>query len=421
MSTGDEGARQLLQPRDNLPPLHLRRQDAADAGSSSKCVRGPVGTPAQPGFPCQGPATPRANRAREPRPCGGCRLPASGGWTGSGVPPRLSRGAPGRQCPWGRGVNPAPVTVQLCHERAGPGERPNWAEGGAQGSGRHVWQLRGLAKELSDEIQIQVFDKLVLLNPGIEAEQILMAPSSFMKLQTNRDGAASLSYHVLDGPEKVPVVHIDEKGFLVTGSVMGTSTIEVTAQEPFGTNQAIIVGVKVSAPRPRGKSSRPCTQSPSSAASCGSSQPSPISQHVMFSPWSQASTLLWEGCHVIPLDQENPRASTTPTYWCGRGRDSTLAPRFPVCGAPQALLNSAHASPGQGGQDRNQNSSSPCLRGASCCTWVPAIPSQPWLDLQPGAGLWGLPLALPPSGPGWLGPELQGWPSHASYCPRSVT
>ncbi|XP_045407447.1 nuclear pore membrane glycoprotein 210 isoform X2 [Lemur catta] len=107
-------------------------------------------------------------------------------------------------------------------------------------------QLRGLAKELSDEIQIQVFDKLVLLNPGIEAEQILMAPSSFMKLQTNRDGAASLSYRVLDGPEKVPVVHIDAKGFLVSGAVMGTSTIEVTAQEPFGTNQTIIVGVKVS-------------------------------------------------------------------------------------------------------------------------------------------------------------------------------
>uniref|UniRef100_A0A2K6GN68 Nucleoporin 210 n=1 Tax=Propithecus coquereli TaxID=379532 RepID=A0A2K6GN68_PROCO len=103
-------------------------------------------------------------------------------------------------------------------------------------------QLRGLAKELSDEIQIQVFDKLLLLNPGIEAEQILMAPNSFTKLQTNRDGAASLSYRVLDGPEKVPVVHIDEKGFLVPG----TSTIEVTAREPFGTNQTIIVGVKVS-------------------------------------------------------------------------------------------------------------------------------------------------------------------------------
>ncbi|KAM9592535.1 nuclear pore membrane glycoprotein 210 [Trichechus inunguis] len=107
-------------------------------------------------------------------------------------------------------------------------------------------QLHGLAKELSDEIQIQVFEKLLLLNPEIEAEQILMSPNSFIKLQTNRDGAASLSYHVLDGPEKVPVVHIDEKGFLVSGSMIGTSTVEVIAQEPFGANQTIIVAVKVS-------------------------------------------------------------------------------------------------------------------------------------------------------------------------------
>lgn len=60
-----------------------------------------------------------------------------------------------------------------------------------------------------------------------------------------RDGAASLSYRVLDGPEKVPVVHVDEKGFLTSGSVIGTSTIEVTAQEPFGANQTIIFAVKV--------------------------------------------------------------------------------------------------------------------------------------------------------------------------------
>uniref|UniRef100_G3SLU3 Nucleoporin 210 n=1 Tax=Loxodonta africana TaxID=9785 RepID=G3SLU3_LOXAF len=106
-------------------------------------------------------------------------------------------------------------------------------------------QLHGLAKELSDEIQIQVFEKLLLLNPEIEAEQILMSPNSFTKLQTNRDGAASLSYHVLDGPEKVPVVHVDEKGFLVSGSMIGTSTVEVIAQEPFGANQTIIVAVKV--------------------------------------------------------------------------------------------------------------------------------------------------------------------------------
>uniref|UniRef100_A0A8C4M9B7 Nucleoporin 210 n=1 Tax=Equus asinus asinus TaxID=83772 RepID=A0A8C4M9B7_EQUAS len=107
-------------------------------------------------------------------------------------------------------------------------------------------QLHGLARELSDEIQVQVYEKLLLLNPEIEAEQILMSPNSFLRLQTNRDGAATLSYRVLDGPEKVALVHIDEKGFLVSGSAIGTSTIEVTAQEPFGANQTIIVAVKVS-------------------------------------------------------------------------------------------------------------------------------------------------------------------------------
>ncbi|DAA16796.1 TPA: nucleoporin 210 [Bos taurus] len=107
-------------------------------------------------------------------------------------------------------------------------------------------QLLGLAKELSDEIQIQVFEKLRLLSPEVEAEHVLMSPNSFIKLQTNRDGAASLSYRVLDGPEKVPVVHVDEKGFLASGSVIGTSMVEVTAQEAFGANQTIIVAVKVS-------------------------------------------------------------------------------------------------------------------------------------------------------------------------------
>lgn len=62
---------------------------------------------------------------------------------------------------------------------------------------------------------------------------------------SQRDGTASLSYRILDGPEKVPIVHINEKGFLVSGSTVGTATIEVTAQEPFGVNQSIIVAVKV--------------------------------------------------------------------------------------------------------------------------------------------------------------------------------
>ncbi|XP_009565294.2 nuclear pore membrane glycoprotein 210 isoform X5 [Cuculus canorus] len=106
-------------------------------------------------------------------------------------------------------------------------------------------QFHNMAKELSDEIQIQVFEKLHLVTPEVEAEQILMTPNSFIKLQTNRDPVASLSYRVLDGPDKVPVVTIDERGFLSSGSLIGSSTIEVISKELFGINQTIVVAVKV--------------------------------------------------------------------------------------------------------------------------------------------------------------------------------
>ncbi|KFP80077.1 Nuclear pore membrane glycoprotein 210, partial [Acanthisitta chloris] len=106
-------------------------------------------------------------------------------------------------------------------------------------------QFYNMARELSDEIQIQVFEKLHLVTPEVEAEQILMSPNSFIKLQTNRDRVAFLSYRVLDGPDKVPVVKIDERGFLNSGSLTGSSTIEVISQESFGINQTIIAAVKV--------------------------------------------------------------------------------------------------------------------------------------------------------------------------------
>ncbi|NXA33455.1 PO210 protein, partial [Eudromia elegans] len=106
-------------------------------------------------------------------------------------------------------------------------------------------QFYNMARELSDEIQIQVYEKLHLVTPEVEAEQILMSPNSFIKLQTNRDRVASLSYRVLDGPDKVPVVQIDERGFLNSGSLVGSSTIEVISQESFGINQTIVAAVKV--------------------------------------------------------------------------------------------------------------------------------------------------------------------------------
>ncbi|XP_064524125.1 nuclear pore membrane glycoprotein 210 [Pseudopipra pipra] len=106
-------------------------------------------------------------------------------------------------------------------------------------------QFYNMARELSDEIQIQVFEKLHLVTPGVEAEQILMSPNSFIKLRTNRDRVASLRYRVLEGPDKVPVVRVDERGFLRSGSLTGTSTLEVISQESFGTNQTVVAAVKV--------------------------------------------------------------------------------------------------------------------------------------------------------------------------------
>ncbi|XP_069795905.1 nuclear pore membrane glycoprotein 210 isoform X2 [Narcine bancroftii] len=106
-------------------------------------------------------------------------------------------------------------------------------------------QFENNVRELSDEVQIQVFEKLWLSNHKVEAQQILMSPNSFLKLQTNRDGAATLSYQVQDCSDKSPVIQMDENGILTSGSVTGSSTIRVNAEEQFGVNQTVTVAVKV--------------------------------------------------------------------------------------------------------------------------------------------------------------------------------
>ncbi|XP_053337877.1 nuclear pore membrane glycoprotein 210 [Clarias gariepinus] len=106
----------------------------------------------------------------------------------------------------------------------------------------HLW---GNRLELSDEIQIQVYEKLQLLNPEVQAEEILMSPNSFLKLQTNRDGVGSLSYRVLDCPDKAPLIQVDDNGLLTSGALTGTASLRITALENFGVNQTIIIAVKV--------------------------------------------------------------------------------------------------------------------------------------------------------------------------------
>ncbi|XP_068163279.1 nuclear pore membrane glycoprotein 210 [Antennarius striatus] len=108
-----------------------------------------------------------------------------------------------------------------------------------------VKQLLGGQQELTDEIQIQVYDKLHMLNPEVKAEEILMAPNSALKLQTNRDGVGGLSYRVLDCPDQLVTAQVDDKGVLSSGSLTGVSSLLVTSQEPFGVNQTLVLAVRV--------------------------------------------------------------------------------------------------------------------------------------------------------------------------------
>lgn len=106
-------------------------------------------------------------------------------------------------------------------------------------------QLLDSLEELKDEVQIQVYDKLRMLNPEVETGEILMAPNSALKVHTNRDGVGQLSYQMLDFPDQVVIAQVDDKGFLSSSSVTGLSSLLITSQETFGVNQTLILAVKV--------------------------------------------------------------------------------------------------------------------------------------------------------------------------------
>ncbi|KAM9244628.1 nuclear pore membrane glycoprotein 210-like [Dugong dugon] len=106
-------------------------------------------------------------------------------------------------------------------------------------------QFEGNLLELSDEVQILVFEKLQLFYPECQAEQILMPMNSQLKLQTNREGAAFVSSRVLKCFPNSSVIEEDGEGLLKAGSIAGTAVLEVTSVEPFGVNQTTITGVQV--------------------------------------------------------------------------------------------------------------------------------------------------------------------------------
>ncbi|XP_040854874.1 nuclear pore membrane glycoprotein 210-like isoform X2 [Ochotona curzoniae] len=106
-------------------------------------------------------------------------------------------------------------------------------------------QFEGNFLELSDEVQILVFEKLQLFYPECQPEQILMPMNSQLKLYTNREGAAFVSCRVLRCFPNSSVIEEDGEGLLKAGSIAGTAVLEVTSIEPFGVNQTTITGIQV--------------------------------------------------------------------------------------------------------------------------------------------------------------------------------
>ncbi|GCB68850.1 hypothetical protein scyTo_0005369, partial [Scyliorhinus torazame] len=106
-------------------------------------------------------------------------------------------------------------------------------------------QFERYVDRFSDEIQIMVFGILQLLPLSLPAEEVLMSPNSYLKLQTSRDGKAYVNYEVRKCPHNKSVIMEDGHGVLTSGSRTGSSALTVTSLEYFGLNQTIVTGVRV--------------------------------------------------------------------------------------------------------------------------------------------------------------------------------
>lgn len=70
---------------------------------------------------------------------------------------------------------------------------------------------------------------------------------TFVKYPINlldRDGSAKMSYQVISLVDPSPVT-VGEGGLLISGRVSGQVALQVTSQEEFGTNQTLVLLVRV--------------------------------------------------------------------------------------------------------------------------------------------------------------------------------
>ncbi|XP_060082895.1 nuclear pore membrane glycoprotein 210-like [Ylistrum balloti] len=99
--------------------------------------------------------------------------------------------------------------------------------------------------QLTDELQIEVFQKLAVISPSVCDGKLLMTPNTEAVIKTNRDGAAKVSYTVLPSSGDQRVVAVGDGGLLISGPKAGEAALHITSQEEFGTNQTLVLLIKV--------------------------------------------------------------------------------------------------------------------------------------------------------------------------------
>ncbi|XP_022313260.2 nuclear pore membrane glycoprotein 210-like [Crassostrea virginica] len=104
-------------------------------------------------------------------------------------------------------------------------------------------QVKG-QRTLTDELQVEVFEKLAVVSPRVCDGKILLTPNTEAVIKTNRDGSAKMSYQIISPVDPTPV-KVGEGGLLTSGSLTGQVALQVTSQEEFGTNQTLVLLIKV--------------------------------------------------------------------------------------------------------------------------------------------------------------------------------
>ena len=96
-------------------------------------------------------------------------------------------------------------------------------------------QLSKGIKELVDEVSIQVYESLQLTSPFASNEDVLvMMPNTILNVRTNLDSSATVNYVAGSA-----IVELDGKGGIASGSLLGQTSLMITAKNNYGVTQTI--------------------------------------------------------------------------------------------------------------------------------------------------------------------------------------